>query len=147
MYNVLIVVVNIIIRLLRNIRILGIIFIGLKKRVHTKESISIIQLKLLLILRKKKNIQITSNQLNNVSILFDEINHILSLINENQNRKRIVFIIVIRPHWLRCEFLAELPLSQRFGHPRVLGIPIPKSLAFWASPLGDAQNADRFDFA
>ena len=25
-------------------------------------------------------------------------------------------------------------LSQRFGHPRVLGIPIPKSLAFWASP-------------
>ena len=45
---------NIIIRLLRNIRILGIIFIGLKKRVHTKESISIIQLKLLLILRKKK---------------------------------------------------------------------------------------------
>ena len=147
MYNVLIVVVNIIIRLLRNIRILGIIFIGLKKRVHTKESISIIQLKLLLILRKKKNIQITSNQLNNVSILFDEINHILSLINENQNRKRIVFIIVIRPHWLRCEFLAELPLSQRFGHPRVLGIPIRKSLAFWASPLGDAQNADRFDFA
>ena len=39
------------------------------------------------------------------------------------------------------------PLSQRFGHPRVLGIPIPKSLAFWASPVGDAQNADRFDFA
>ena len=96
---------------------------------------------------EKKNIQITSNQLNNVSILFDEINHILSLINENQNRKRIVFIIVIRPHWLRCEFLADLPLSQRFGLPRVLGIPIPKSLAFWASPLGDAQNADRFDFA
>ena len=27
-----------------------------------------------------------------------------------------------------------LPLSQRFGHPRVLGIPIPKSLEFWASP-------------
>ena len=25
-------------------------------------------------------------------------------------------------------------MSQRFGHPRVLGIPIPKSLAFWASP-------------
>ena len=25
-------------------------------------------------------------------------------------------------------------LSKRFGHPRVLGIPIPKSLAFWASP-------------
>ena len=40
-----------------------------------------------------------------------------------------------------------LPVSQRFGHPRVLGIPIPKSLAFWASPVGDAQNADRFDFA
>ena len=38
-------------------------------------------------------------------------------------------------------------VSQRFGHPRVLGIPIPKSLAFWASPVGDAQNADRFDFA
>ena len=26
------------------------------------------------------------------------------------------------------------PVSQRFGHPRVLGIPIPISLAFWASP-------------
>ena len=39
------------------------------------------------------------------------------------------------------------PVSQRFGHPRVLGIPIPISLAFWASPVGDAQNADRFDFA
>ena len=25
------------------------------------------------------------------------------------------------------------PVLQRFGHPRVLGIPIPKSLAFWAS--------------
>ena len=37
--------------------------------------------------------------------------------------------------------------AQRFGHPRVLGIPIPKSLAFWASPVGDAKNADRFDFA
>ena len=32
-------------------------------------------------------------------------------------------------------------LSQRFGHPRVLGIPIP------ISPTRDAQNADRFDFA
>ena len=40
-----------------------------------------------------------------------------------------------------------MPLSQRFGHPRVLGIPIPISLAFWASPVGDAQNADHFDFA
>ena len=30
---------------------------------------------------------------------------------------------------------------------RVLGIPIPISLAFWASLVGDAQNADRFDFA
>ena len=29
-------------------------------------------------------------------------------------------------------------LSQRFGHSRVLGIPIPKSLAF----SGDAQNAE-----
>ena len=38
-------------------------------------------------------------------------------------------------------------LSQRFGHPRVLGIPIPISLAFWASPAGDTQNEDRFDFA
>ena len=42
--------------------------------------------------------------------------------------------------------------SPRFGHPHshipsVLGIPIPISLAFWASPVGDAQNADRFDFA
>ena len=33
-------------------------------------------------------------------------------------------------------------VSQWYGHPRVLGIPIPISLAF-----GDAQNADRFDFA
>ena len=31
--------------------------------------------------------------------------------------------------------------------PRVLGIPIPISLEFLASPLGDAQNADHFDFA
>ena len=38
-------------------------------------------------------------------------------------------------------------LSQRFGHRRVLGIPIPISLAFRASLVGDAQNADRFDFA
>ena len=29
----------------------------------------------------------------------------------------------------------------------VLGIPIPISLAFWASLVGVAQNADRFDFA
>ena len=44
-------------------------------------------------------------------------------------------------------FVYTIPLSQRFGHPRVLGIPIPISLAFWASPVGDAQNADHFDFA
>ena len=43
--------------------------------------------------------------------------------------------------------LALGALSQRFGHPRVLGIPIPISLAFWASPVGDAQNADHCDFA
>ena len=42
--------------------------------------------------------------------------------------------------------LYTLPVSQRFGHPRVLGIPIPISLAFWASPVGDAKNADHFDF-
>ena len=41
---------------------------------------------------KKTNIQITSKQLNKVWMLFDEINHIMSLINENQNRKRIVSI-------------------------------------------------------
>ena len=39
---------------------------------------------------KKKNIQITSKQLNKVWMLFDKINHIMSVINENQNRKRIV---------------------------------------------------------
>ena len=44
-------------------------------------------------------------------------------------------------------FLRLLAVSQRFGHPRVLGIPIPISLAFWESPVGDAQNADHFDFA
>ena len=44
-------------------------------------------------------------------------------------------------------FFKSRPVSQRFGHPRVLGIPISISLAFWASPVGDAQNADRFDFA
>ena len=33
---------------------------------------------------------------------------------------------------VHCFF--AMPVSQRFGHPRVLGIPIPKSLAFWASP-------------
>ena len=26
------------------------------------------------------------------------------------------------------------PVSQRLGHPRVLGIPIAISLAFWVSP-------------
>ena len=26
-------------------------------------------------------------------------------------------------------------VSQRYGHPRVLGIPIPKTLMIWASPL------------
>ena len=41
----------------------------------------------------------------------------------------------------------NMAVSQWYGHPRVLGIPIPISLAFWASPVGDAQNADRFDFA
>ena len=41
----------------------------------------------------------------------------------------------------------KMAVSQRFGYPRVLGIPIPISLAFWASPVGDAQNADHFDFA
>ena len=30
--------------------------------------------------------------------------------------------------------------AQRFGHPRVFGIPIPKSLAFWASPVGVAST-------
>ena len=29
---------------------------------------------------------------------------------------------------------SEDPMSQRFGHPRALGIPIPKSPAFWAPP-------------
>ena len=38
-------------------------------------------------------------------------------------------------------------VSQWYGHPRVLGIRIPISLTFWASPVGDAENADRFDFA
>ena len=46
-----------------------------------------------------------------------------------------------------CRELWEGTVSQRFGHPRVLGIPIPISLAFWASPVGDAQNADHFHFA
>ena len=40
------------------------------------------------------------------------------------------------------EMRLAIQVSQRFGHPRVLGIPIPISLAFWAS-----QNADHFDFA
>ena len=31
-------------------------------------------------------------------------------------------------------FQYDVPVSQRFGHPRVLGIPIPISLAFWVSP-------------
>ena len=36
-------------------------------------------------------------------------------------------------------------LEAKNGHPRVFGHP--HSQAFWASPVGDAQNADRFDFA
>ena len=35
-------------------------------------------------------------------------------------------------------------ISRKRCH-SVLGIPIPISLAFWASPVGDAQNADRFE--
>ena len=38
------------------------------------------------------------------------------------------------------------PLTWTGSH-SVLSIPIPKSLAFWASPVGDAQNADPVDFA
>ena len=26
-------------------------------------------------------------------------------------------------------------LPQKYGHPRVLGVPIPKTLAIWASPV------------
>ena len=33
-----------------------------------------------------------------------------------------------------CMTPGPRPVSQRFGHPRVLGIPIPISLAFWVSP-------------
>ena len=46
------------------------------------------------------------------------------------------------PQWRKIK-----AVSQWYGHPRVLGIPIPISLAFWASPVGDAQDADLFDFA
>ena len=45
-----------------------------------------------------------------------------------------------------------MALSPGFGGgaPRChsdMGIPISISQAFWASPVGDAQNDDRFDFA
>ena len=39
------------------------------------------------------------------------------------------------------------PQHERLRCHSDMGIPIPKSLAFWASPVWDAQNADRFDFA
>ena len=44
------------------------------------------------------------------------------------------------------------PRPQGFSLKKWVGrchsvFPIPISLAFWASPVGDAQNADHFDFA
>ena len=44
-----------------------------------------------------KKITYKLHQANNniVFMLFDEINHILSLINENQNRQRILFLKLV----------------------------------------------------
>ena len=41
---------------------------------------------------KKITYKLRQTNNNIVFMLFDEINHILSLISENQNRKRIVFM-------------------------------------------------------
>ena len=74
---VLMLVVNIM-RLLINIKLFGIILIRLKKSIYQRKYHII---KVVTDIAKKK-----------VFMLIDEINHILSLINENQNRKRIVFM-------------------------------------------------------
>ena len=34
----------------------------------------------------------------------------------------------------RFPFCGSNPVSKRYGHPRVLGIPIPKTLVIWTSP-------------
>ena len=43
-----------------------------------------------------------------------------------------LFLFLFSSHYFKK--VSMDPVSQRFGHPRVLGIPIPTSLAFWASP-------------
>ena len=58
------------------------------------------------------------------------------------------FRIISSDTFRRVDCTEKKPIgSQRWLWHSVLGIPIPKSLAFWASPVGDAQNADRFNFA
>ena len=39
----------------------------------------------------------------------------------------------------RSSFPSEA-LSQCFGYPRVLGIPVPKTVVFWISPLGKPKR-------
>ena len=38
------------------------------------------------------------------------------------------------PFKSRFPFRGNNPVSQRYGHARVLGIPIPKTLVIWTSP-------------
>ena len=45
-----------------------------------------------------------------------------------------VFFILLDFWGHRFAAFQKTAVSQRFGHPRVLGIPIPISLAFWVSP-------------
>ena len=56
--------------------------------------------------------------------LFHQFVHIIEL---TQQREKNRFS-------LKFGLSANWAVSQRFKHPRVLGIPIPISLAFWASP-------------
>ena len=85
---VLMLVVNIM-RLLIKIKLFGIILIRLKKSIYQRKY-HIIQV--VTDIAKKITYKLHQTNNNIVFMLIDEINHILSLINENQNRKRIVFM-------------------------------------------------------
>ena len=85
---VLMLVVNIM-RLLIKIKLFGIILIRLKKSIYQRKYHII---KVVTDIAKKITYKLHQTNNNIVFMLIDEIKHILSLINENQNRKRIVFM-------------------------------------------------------
>ena len=62
----------------------------------------------------------------------------LTILKENLTSETFL-VELSRARLKRAQLVTNLvtfawALSQRFGHPRVLGMTIPISLAFWASP-------------